>query len=104
MAVHLEKFFEPRSVAVIGASSTPHKPGNDVVRNILANEYSGKLYLVNPKGGDILGITVCRSVQELPEGIDLAIIILPAHVNAQTIRECAERQVLFVALVTLFPL
>ena len=49
MAGHLEKFFEPRSVAIIGASSTPHKPGNDVVRNILANEYSGKLYLVNPE-------------------------------------------------------
>ena len=98
MAVHLEKFFEPRSVAVIGASSTPHKPGNDVVRNILANEYSGKLYLVNPKGGDILGITVCRSVQELPEGIDLAIIILPAHVNAQTIRECAVRGIKSIVL------
>ena len=98
MAVHLEKFFEPRSVAVIGASSTPHKPGNDVVRNILANEYSGKLYLVNPKGGDILGITVCRCVQELPEGIDLAIIILPAHVNAQTIRECAVRGIKSIVL------
>ena len=54
MACDLEKFFEPRSVTVIGASAMPHKPGNDVVRNILANEYSGKLYLVNPKGGDIL--------------------------------------------------
>ena len=88
MAGHLEKFFEPKSVVVIGASATPHKPGNDVVRNILANEYPDKVYLVNPKGGDILGMKVYRSVQELPECIDLAIIILPAHVNAQTIRMC----------------
>ena len=38
----------------------PHKPGNDVVRNILTNEYSGKLYLVNPKGGDIL-VPICSN-------------------------------------------
>ena len=60
-------------MVVIGASATPHKPGNDVIRNILANQYSGKLFLVNPKGGEILGIKVHRSIQELPEGIDLAI-------------------------------
>lgn len=91
MTGDLEKFFEPKSVVVIGASATPHKPGNDVIRNILANEYSGKLYLVNPKEGEILGMKVHGSIQELPEGIDLAIIILPAHANPQAIRECAAR-------------
>ena len=60
-------------MVVIGASATPHKPGNDVNKNILANEYTGKLFLVNPKGGEILGIKVHRSIQELSEGIDLAI-------------------------------
>jgi len=50
MASNLEEFFEPKSVMVIGASSVPHKPGNDVIRNILANGHSGNLYLVNPKG------------------------------------------------------
>jgi len=94
----LEKFFEPKSVAVIGASASPHKPGNDVIRNILANEYSGKLYLVNPKGGKILGIKLYRSIQELPEGIDLAIIILPAHANPQAIRECAAKGIRAVVL------
>jgi len=87
----LKNFFEPGSVAVIGASATPHKPGNDVIKNILANEYSGDLYLVNPKGGEILGKRVYRSIHELPEGIDLAIIILAARTNPQTIRECAAR-------------
>ena len=91
MARDLEKFFEPESVVVIGASATPHKPGNDVIRNILANEYGGKLYLVNPKGGKILGIRVHRSIQELPEGVDLAIIILPAKDNVRAIRECVEQ-------------
>lgn len=98
MSEELRKFFEPKSVAIIGASGTRHKPGNDVIRNILANGYRGSIYLVNPKGGEILGIKVHRSVQELPEGIDLAIVILPARQNPQTIRECAARGIKAIVL------
>ena len=78
-------------MAVIGASQTPHKPGNDVIKNILANEFSGKLYLVNPKGGEILGHRVYPSIQDLPDAIDLAIIILPATATPQAIRDCAAK-------------
>ena len=91
MAGNLDKFFEPKSVVVVGASSVPRKPGHDVVRNILANEYPGKFYLVNPKGGEILGIKAFSSIQDLPEGIDLAIIILPASANPQAVRDCAAK-------------
>ena len=91
MAGSLDKFFEPQSVVVIGASGTPHKPGNDVIRNITANGYKGKLYMVNPKGGEILGKKVHSSIRELPDGIDLAVIILPAKANPQAIRECADK-------------
>jgi len=91
LAGHLNKFFEPRSVVVIGGSATRQKPGNDVIQNILANEYKGDLYLVNPRGGEISGRKVYRSIQELPEEIDLAIIILPAVANAQAIREVSAR-------------
>jgi len=94
----LKSFFEPKSVAVIGASATPRKPGNVVIKNILANEYSGDLFLVNPKGGEILGKKVYQSIHELPEGIDLAIIILPARTNPQTIRECAARGIKAIVL------
>ena len=98
MAKNLEKFFEPKSVVVIGASAVPRKPGNDVIRNILANEYTGKLYLVNPKAEDIMGLKVYRSIQDLPEGIDLAIIILPASANPQAIRDCASRGIQAIVL------
>ena len=98
MANSLEKFFAPSSVAVIGASSVPRKPGNDVIRNILANEYSGKLYLVNPKGGEIMGIKAYASIQDLPEGIDLAIIILPASANPQAVRDCAAKGIKAIVL------
>jgi len=87
----LDVLFEPRSVAVVGASQTAHKPGNEVIQNILANKFGGKLYLVNPKGGEILGHRVYPSIQDLPAAIDLAIIILPAAATPQAIRECAAK-------------
>lgn len=98
MAGNLETFFQPDSVVVIGASATPHKPGNDVIENILANEYGGKIYLVNPKGGKILGIDVHSSIQELPDNIDLAIIILPAADNVRAISECVEKGIKYFVL------
>lgn len=98
MAGDLDRFFEPDSIAVIGASATAHKPGNDVLRNILSNGYPGKLYLVNPKGGEIFGIKVNRSIEELPEGIDLAIVILPAKANPQAIRQCAANGIRAIVL------
>jgi acyl-CoA synthetase (NDP forming) len=98
MSVPFEKFFEPKSVVIIGASAVPHKPGNDVIRNILANGYTGKLYLVNPKGEEIQGMKAYSSVGELPEGIDLAVIILPAGLNPQAIRECAARGIKAIVL------
>ncbi|MCX5839748.1 MAG: CoA-binding protein [Deltaproteobacteria bacterium] len=87
----LDSFFEPRSVAVIGATSVRHKPGHDILLNIMANGYAGELYLVNPKGGEIEGKRVYVSISDLPEGIDLAVIILPAKLNPGAIRECAAR-------------
>ena len=87
----LEVFFNPRNVAVIGASGTPHKAGNDVIKNIQANDFGGNLYPVNPKGGEILGLKVYPSIQDLPEAIDMAIIILPAGATPQAIRNCAAK-------------
>lgn len=94
----LTPFFEPKSVAIIGASSIPGKPGYQVLRNILANGYTGKLHLVNPKGGEIMGMKVYSSIRELPEGIDLAIVVLPAESNPQTVRECAARGIRAIVL------
>ena len=87
----LDPFFTPRSVVVIGASAAPGKSGNVVIRNILANGYTGKVYLVNPKAGEILGLPVQSSIADLPEGIDLAIIVLPAKETPKALRDCAAR-------------
>jgi acyl-CoA synthetase (NDP forming) len=94
----LGPFFEPAGVAIIGASATPHKPGNDIIKNILANGYAGELFLVNPKGGEILGFPVHTSIAALPEGIDLAVIILPAKDTPGALRECAAKGISHVVL------
>ena len=91
MSSHLKGFFKPKSLVVIGASGTSHTPGNDVIRNILANGFEGELHLVNPKGGEILGRKVTSSIEELPHGIDLAIIILPAKLNLEALRQVSRK-------------
>ncbi|MDJ0815475.1 MAG: acetate--CoA ligase family protein [Desulfobacterales bacterium] len=96
--VGLRHFFEPQKVAVIGASATPHKAGNDVLKNIQANGYEGSIYPVNPKGGEILGLKVYSSLADLPDGIDLAIVILPAAATPQAIMDCAARGIKAVVL------
>ncbi|MFC1582045.1 acetate--CoA ligase family protein [Planctomycetota bacterium] len=87
----LDPLYAPRSVAIIGASAKTGKAGNDVIKNILANDYEGEIYPVNPKGGQIEGLKVYSSIADLPEGIDLAIIILPAKVTPGVIRECGAQ-------------
>jgi acyl-CoA synthetase (NDP forming) len=87
----LTPFFEPESVVIVGASAVPGKPGHEVIRNIQANDYKGKLYLVNPKAGEILGLPVYSSIQSLPGKPDLAVIILPAAICPQALRDCVAK-------------
>lgn len=94
----MRKFFEPKSVAVIGASSTPGKPGNVLLKNIRDNGFPGKVYPVNPRGGVIEGFTVLKSIDELPDGIDHAVITLPAEFNPDTIRACGAKGIEAVVL------
>ena len=94
----LTPFFEPKRVAVIGASAAPGKAGHELIRNIQANGFPGQLYPVNPKGGEILGLPVARSIGELPDGVDLALVVLPAEATPGAIRECAARGIRHVVL------
>jgi acyl-CoA synthetase (NDP forming) len=91
VADDLRPFFEPASVAIIGASSTRGKPGHEVIRNILANGYAGRLYLVNPQAREILGLPVYPSARDLPETPDLAVVIVPAAACPQALADCAAR-------------
>ena len=95
----LKRFFEPRSVAVIGASATAGRPGRVVIENMRANGYAGDIYPVNPRAGRLLGLKVFKAIDELPRGIDLAIVILPAQATPQAVRDCAVRKIGSIVLV-----
>jgi len=87
----LTKLYKPDSIAVVGASATPGKAGYTVMRNIIANGYKGKIYPVNPRGGEIMGLPICSSITELPDGIDLVVIIIPAQATVQAVKECTAK-------------
>jgi acyl-CoA synthetase (NDP forming) len=89
----LKTFFEPKSVAIIGASRTPGKAGYGVMKNLLDNEYAGSIYPVNPNVDEVLGYKAYASVKDLPEAPDVAIIIIPASATVEAVRECAEKGV-----------
>jgi len=75
METNLKPLFEPRSVAVIGASTHPEKIGYKVLYNIKAGGYRGKVYPVNPRGGKLLDFDVYKKVRDIDESIDLGIIV-----------------------------
>ena len=87
----LEPFFNPRGVAIIGASSNPSKLSHGVVRNMKACGYPGAVYPVNPRGDQILGYKVYPSILEVPDPIDLAVIMIPAPYVAGALDQCGER-------------
>ncbi|HAL61803.1 MAG TPA: acyl-CoA synthetase [Chloroflexi bacterium] len=95
-----EFFFSPQSVAVIGASRDEEKLGHGVLKNLLQYGYKGKVYPVNPKGGEILGLKVYPSVLEVPGLIDLAVIVVPAPVVASVLEECGRKGVRGVVIIT----
>ncbi|MGD1994220.1 MAG: acetate--CoA ligase family protein [Anaerolineae bacterium] len=87
----LEAFFYPRGVAVIGASATPSKLSYGVLRNLIIHGYKGSVYPVNPKGGEMQGLKVYPSVAEVPNPVDLGVIILSAERTLTALRACGER-------------
>ena len=93
MTTVMEKFFSPKSVCVVGASSTPGKPGNVVVRNMRDAGFKGKIYLVNPRGGEIEGHKVYQSIADLPDNIDQAVVTLPAVGTPDTVRDLGKKGV-----------
>ncbi|MBC7128852.1 MAG: acetate--CoA ligase family protein [Thermoplasmatales archaeon] len=87
----LDLLFNPRSVAVIGASHHEGKIGHTLLRNIVLSGYKGKIYPVNPKGGEILGLKVYKSMDEINDEIDLALIVVPANVAVNTVEDVAKK-------------
>jgi acetyl coenzyme A synthetase (ADP forming)-like protein len=87
----LAPFFSPRGIALIGASADPYKLGYGLARNLVQCNFQGAIHFVNPKGGSLLGRPVHLSVLELPDPVDMAIVLIPAAGVADVLKDCATR-------------
>jgi len=83
-------FFNPRGIAIIGATPNPLKGGYNILKNIILG-YQGGIYPVNPKYKDIEGLTCYDSVQNVPDPVDLAIVFVPAPIAVKAVAACARR-------------
>ena len=91
--MNLDTFFNPESVAVIGASTNPEKLGYAVVKNLLDGGYihRGKVYPINPSASEILGLQAFPSVLEIPTPVDLAVIVIPYPHVPDALRICGQK-------------
>ncbi|MCX7858264.1 MAG: acetate--CoA ligase family protein [Deltaproteobacteria bacterium] len=87
---NLRPFFYPKSIAVIGASNTEGKLGWNVFHNLLTHGYKGRLYPVNPNSKEIQGVKSFSSISDVPEKVDVAVLLVPADQTLQTIDECTR--------------
>ena len=85
--------FDPRGIIVAGASTHPGKFGFVALHNILTQGYTGAVYGTNLEGGEVLGVPMVRSIEELPAEatIDLVFVCTPASANEGLLRSCAAR-------------
>ncbi|MDE2028023.1 MAG: acetate--CoA ligase family protein, partial [Candidatus Omnitrophica bacterium] len=100
MVKNLNRAFKPKRVAIIGASPDPAKIGHQVIKNIIEGGYKGEIIPINPKADNILGVKVHKSLNDVPEGVDLAVIAIPAPLVQAAMEECARRKVGAVAIIT----
>jgi acetyl coenzyme A synthetase (ADP forming)-like protein len=89
----LDAIFSPQSVAVIGASTTPGKVGHDIFANILRGNYKGTLYPVNPSARSVLSVRAYPKILDIPDEIDLAIIIVSPKIALQVVEESVKKGV-----------
>lgn len=98
----LKAFFEPASVAVIGASTNPAKLGYSVVENLVEGGFvqHGKVYPINPKAEEILELRAYPSVLDVPEPIELAVIVIPYKYVPAALKECGEKGIPCAVIIT----
>ncbi|MGV8085920.1 MAG: acetate--CoA ligase family protein [Candidatus Bilamarchaeum sp.] len=90
---NLKNIFEPKTVAIVGASSTPNKIGNIIIKNFIESKFSGKVYPINPKYTEMFGLKCYSNVSEINGKIDCVIIATPAETVPQIMEQCAAKKV-----------
>ncbi len=92
--------FEPRSVAVIGVSNNPGKIGYKILDNIISGGFQGDVHGINPKGGVVMGNEMKKSILDIEGDVDMAVISIPAKAVFGSVKECGEKGVKFLVIIT----
>jgi len=91
MPKDLNLFFNPKSIAVIGASRSPEKVGSIVLRNIINSGYKGEIYPINPNAAELNNKKCYPDIFAIPDGCDLVVISLPSEISLEVIAQVAEK-------------
>jgi len=97
---YLEKFFEAKSVALVGASATPGKIGNAVLDSLAKHEYRGKVYPINPSREEVMGLKAYPSLSAVPEPVELVVVTVALSLVPEILGECASKGVHNVVIVS----
>ena len=89
----IDSILKPRSVAVVGASAREHTIGSDILKRITEYGFTGAVYPVNPKGGEINGLKAYRTLAEIPGPVDLAFILVNHSIVLDVVDQCHEKGV-----------
>jgi acetyltransferase len=100
VTANLDKVFNPRSIAVIGASNKEGSVGNVLIKNLTELGYSGKVHPVNIQENQILGIKAYKTVGELPEPVDLAVIATPAKTVPDVLEQCGKAGIIGIIIIS----
>ena len=88
----VDAFFTPKSVAVVGASADPKKPGHTVLKNLVSMGYQGKVFPINPHEDSILGSRCYKSVPDIPEPVEICVLLVSADLTMQVAKELVQRK------------
>lgn len=89
----MKRIMQPKAVAVVGASNENGKIGNSVMKNLINGGYKGKIYPINPKDPEVMGLKAYKSVKDVPDEIDTAVFAVPAKFVASALKECGEKKI-----------
>ena len=96
----LDQLFAPKRIALIGATTKLNKWGGMIPANVLTNRFDGQVFPVNPTSPEVLGLPAYRKVTDIPERVDLAVIVTPAVTVAGLIEECGRKGIRTVLVIT----
>ncbi len=96
----MEKFFTPKTVALVGASATPGKIGNSILDRLVNYDFKGKVYPINPKADKIFGQKCYPSVDAIPGSVDLVVIAVNLSTTSRVLEDCAKKGVHSVVIVS----